>query len=62
MKALVLAAVLNGVVAVPVLVAMMLAAQREALMGEFVVRGRLRMLGWVTTALMTLASLGLLVH
>jgi Mn2+/Fe2+ NRAMP family transporter len=62
MKALVLAAVLNGVVAVPVLVAMMIAAQRRDLMGEFVVQGRLRLLGWSTTALMTLAALGLLVH
>jgi NRAMP (natural resistance-associated macrophage protein)-like metal ion transporter len=62
MKALVWAAVLNGVVAVPVLVAMMTAAQRVDLMGEFVVKGRLRALGWLTTGLITAAALGLMVQ
>jgi NRAMP (natural resistance-associated macrophage protein)-like metal ion transporter len=62
MKALVWSAVLNGVVAVPVLVAMMVAAQRQELMGEFLVRGRLKWLGWMTTGLMAAAALGLLAH
>ncbi len=60
MKALYWAAVLNGVVAVPVLVVMMLLAARRDVMGDFVVGGALKLLGWLTAALMA-ASVAALV-
>jgi Mn2+/Fe2+ NRAMP family transporter len=51
-KALYWSAVLNGVVAVPVMAIMMLLTSREEVMGEFTVYGPLRWLGWLATALM----------
>ena len=51
-KALYWSAVLNGVVAVPVMAIMMLLTSRKEVMGEFTVRGPLRWLGWLATALM----------
>jgi NRAMP (natural resistance-associated macrophage protein)-like metal ion transporter len=59
MKALVWSAVLNGVIAVPVLAAMMLVASREEVMGELRVRGVLRWLGWATTIVMAVGALAL---
>lgn len=58
-KALYWSAVINGVCAVPVMVVMMLMAGRADIMGEFPVKGWLRMLGWLSTAAMGLAALGL---
>ena len=60
MKALYWAAVLNGVVAAPVLVIMMLLSARRDVMGDFVVGGVLKLLGWLTAALMA-ASVAALV-
>jgi len=51
-KALYWTAVLNGVVAVPVMAIMMLLTHRRDVMGPFTVAGPLRWLGWVATALM----------
>jgi NRAMP (natural resistance-associated macrophage protein)-like metal ion transporter len=62
MRALVWAAVINGVVAVPVLVAMMRVAGKESIMGEFRVSGALLWGGWLTTAAMAAAALLLFVH
>ncbi|MBE7942401.1 MULTISPECIES: divalent metal cation transporter [Ramlibacter] len=56
MKALVVAAVLNGAAAVPVLAAMMVAASRSAVMGEFTLGRGLRWTGWGATVLMALAG------
>jgi NRAMP (natural resistance-associated macrophage protein)-like metal ion transporter len=60
MRALVWAAILNGVIAVPILAATMKVAADEKLMGEFSIGRALRCWGWGTTALMALASVGLL--
>jgi NRAMP (natural resistance-associated macrophage protein)-like metal ion transporter len=52
MRALVWSAEINGVIAVPIMAIMMLLASREDVMGRFVVRPRLRNLGWGATAVM----------
>ena len=54
-KALYWAAIVNGVVAVPIMVVMMRMAVRPDIMGPFVIRPRLRRLGWLATALMAVA-------
>ena len=60
-KALFWSAVLNGVVAGPVMVFMMLLAQNREVMGQFLLPPYLRIAGWLTTAVMLLASIGLFV-
>jgi Mn2+/Fe2+ NRAMP family transporter len=60
-KALYWAAVLNGVIAVPVMVIMMLMASRSDIMGRFPIRGRLRVLGWLSTGVMAVAVVAMLV-
>jgi Mn2+/Fe2+ NRAMP family transporter len=62
MRALVWAAIVNGVVAVPILFAMMKVATRRDLMGEFCIGPRLRTWGWITTAVMAIACVTLFVH
>jgi NRAMP (natural resistance-associated macrophage protein)-like metal ion transporter len=51
-KALFASAVLNGVIAVPIMVVMMLLAARPAVMGRHVLSPRLRWLGWLATLAM----------
>jgi len=51
-KELFWSAVLNGVIAVPIMVVMMLLATRRDTMGEHVIGVRLRWLGWLATAAM----------
>ncbi|MGI4813483.1 MAG: NRAMP family divalent metal transporter [Janthinobacterium lividum] len=51
-KALYWSAVLNGIVAVPVMIVMMLIATRADIMGRFVARRWLLWLGWAATAVM----------
>ena len=60
MQALFWTAVANGVVAVPVMLAIMLLASRRSVMGDFRVRGAQALLGWGATALMAVASAGML--
>jgi Mn2+/Fe2+ NRAMP family transporter len=60
-KALVGAAVINGVVAVPIMTVMMRMAVRPEIMGTFVIRSRLRRLGWLATGVMGLTVVGMLV-
>jgi NRAMP (natural resistance-associated macrophage protein)-like metal ion transporter len=48
-------AVINGVIAVPVMAVMMLMAVRPDVMGPFVINARLRILGWLGTIVMGLA-------
>jgi NRAMP (natural resistance-associated macrophage protein)-like metal ion transporter len=55
-KALVWVAVLNGIVAVPVMALLMLLTTRTAVMGQFSISGPWRVLGWVGTAVMAIAS------
>jgi Mn2+/Fe2+ NRAMP family transporter len=54
-------AVLNGVIAVPIMVVMMLLAGRKDIMGAHTVNGRLRWLGWLSTVVMGTTVLGMLV-
>jgi NRAMP (natural resistance-associated macrophage protein)-like metal ion transporter len=51
-KALFWSAVINGVIAVPVMVIVMLLSARTEVMGRFVVTGPLRLLGWAATVVM----------
>lgn len=60
-KALYWSAVLNGVIAVPVMFVMMRLAMRPAVMGEFVLPTGLRVLGWVATAAMSCAVVAMIV-
>jgi NRAMP (natural resistance-associated macrophage protein)-like metal ion transporter len=55
------AAVLNGVIAVPIMVVMMLLATNGDVMGEHVISRRLRWLGWLATGLMCAAVVAMLV-
>jgi NRAMP (natural resistance-associated macrophage protein)-like metal ion transporter len=54
-KALFWSAVINGVLAVPIMGVMVLLAARPAVMGPFVISRRLKSLGWLTTGLMAFA-------
>jgi NRAMP (natural resistance-associated macrophage protein)-like metal ion transporter len=54
-------AVLNGLIAVPIMVVMMLLATRREIMGEHTIGGRLRWLGWAATAAMAATVLALFV-
>ena len=56
MKALFWSAVINGVVAVPLLVLIILLASRRSVMGEYTASRTLIMLGWIATAVMGAAS------
>lgn len=58
-KALYWSAVVNGVASAPIMVAIMLLANRPAAMGEFTLPRRLRVLGWTATLVMTAMALAL---
>jgi Mn2+/Fe2+ NRAMP family transporter len=58
-KALFWSAVLNGVVAVPVMVAIMYLACSRLVMGDFTIGPGLKIFGWLATAAMALASVGM---
>jgi len=60
-KALIWSAVVNAVVAVPVMILIMRLAVDARVMGQFKVTGILRALGWLATAVMAAASLFFLV-
>jgi Mn2+/Fe2+ NRAMP family transporter len=60
-QALFWSAVINGVVAVPVMVLMMLLTANTRFMGQFTVTGALRFMGWLATGVMTAAVVGMLV-
>ena len=55
MKALLWAAMLNGVVSVPIMAVMMLLAVKPAVMGPFVITWRLRLLGWFAVGVIAAA-------
>ena len=59
-KALFWSAVLNGVVAVPVMAIMMLTSNSK-IMGKFIVIGARRIVGWLATAVMAAAAVGMVV-
>jgi NRAMP (natural resistance-associated macrophage protein)-like metal ion transporter len=60
-KELFWSAVLNGVIAVPIMAVMMLLASRSSAMGEHVIGVKLRWLGWVATAAMAATVVAMLV-
>lgn len=59
-KELFWSAVLNGVIAVPIMAVMMLLASRRDTMGEHVIGPRLRWLGWLATAVMAATVMAML--
>ncbi|HEX3919956.1 MAG TPA: divalent metal cation transporter [Caulobacteraceae bacterium] len=59
-KALFWSAVINGVVAVPVMAMMMLLASRTDVMGRFTLTRGLKLVGWAATAVMAAAAVGML--
>jgi NRAMP (natural resistance-associated macrophage protein)-like metal ion transporter len=58
-KALIWSAIVNGVIAVPIMVVMMLLVSRRDVMGGLTARWRLRALGWLSTAVMGAAVFAL---
>ena len=60
-RALYWSAVINGIVAVPVMVIMMLMAARTTVMGRFAIGGWLKGVGWLSTGVMALAVVGMAV-
>ena len=61
MRALVWSAEINGVIAVPIMAIMMMLAAREDIMGRFVIRLRLRRLGWIATAVMAVTVVAMFI-
>ncbi len=60
MRALFWSAVINGVVAVPLLVVIILLASKSSVMGHFTASRALKFLGWSATAVMAAASVRML--
>jgi Mn2+/Fe2+ NRAMP family transporter len=58
-KALYWSAVINGVLAAPVMGVLMLLVRRKDVMGDLVVRGWLYILGWLATGAMALCIVGM---
>ena len=56
MKALFWSAVINGVVAVPLMVVIMLLVSKKSVMGKYVAPTYLKVLGWLGTGLMAVAA------
>jgi NRAMP (natural resistance-associated macrophage protein)-like metal ion transporter len=61
-KALYWSAVINGVVAVPVMTVMMFMTCDQRVMGQFMVRGTLRWLGWASTAAMAVCVAAMIAY
>ena len=59
-RALVWAAVINGVIAVPMMVVMMLMAGHGRIMGRLTIPMPLKILGWAATAVMAAATLAMI--
>ena len=60
-QALLWSAVVNGVVAVPIMAIMMTMAANPKVMGQFTIGRTLKVLGWLSTAAMALAAAGMIV-
>jgi Mn2+/Fe2+ NRAMP family transporter len=61
MKALFWSAVINGVVAVPLMVVIILLVSKKSVMGAFTASGSLITLGWIATAVMGAAAVWMLI-
>jgi Mn2+/Fe2+ NRAMP family transporter len=62
MKALFWSAVINGVVAVPLLIVIIVLVSKPSVMGRYTASRSVRALGWIAAAIMGAASLLMLVH
>ncbi len=60
-KALFWSAVINGVIAVPIMAVMMLLGADEKVMGTFTIRRRLKILGWLATIVMGTAVVAMFI-
>lgn len=60
-KALFWSAVINGVVAVPIMAVMMVVVSRKAIMAEFTAPAPLLVFGWAATAVMTAAAVAMFI-
>jgi Mn2+/Fe2+ NRAMP family transporter len=60
-KALFWSAVVNGVITVPILVAVMIVVSRRKQMGKFVATTSQRVIGWATVAMMAVAAVAMFV-
>lgn len=60
-RALFWSAVINGVVAVPIMAAMMVVVSRHSAMGKFTAPRLLVLFGWIATAVMAAAALAMLI-
>jgi NRAMP (natural resistance-associated macrophage protein)-like metal ion transporter len=58
-KALVWSAIINGIAAAPVMCFLMLLASKRTVMGKLSLPAYLRFLGWVATAIMAIAAVGM---
>ena len=55
------AAILNGIISVPIMAVMMLLAVKPDVLGEFVIKRRLKVLGWAATLVMAAAVVAMFV-
>jgi Mn2+/Fe2+ NRAMP family transporter len=60
-KALIGSAVINGIVAVPIMAVLMFLSSRSDVMGACVASPRLKTMGWIATASMAAVVLGMFV-
>ena len=58
-KALVWAAIINGITAAPVMCFMMLLASRSKVMGKLTLPSYLKILGWLAAAIMALVAIAM---
>ncbi|MFK4507020.1 Nramp family divalent metal transporter [Bradyrhizobium daqingense] len=58
-KALYWSAVINGILAAPIMTVMMLLVRRQSVMGDLVISGPVYCLGWVATAAMFMCIIGM---
>ncbi len=60
-QALIWSAVINGVIAIPIMAVMMVMASKPEIMGAFVIKKKLHILGWSATGLMLIAVIAMLI-
>ncbi len=58
-KALYWSAVINGVISVPIMAIMMLMAAKPEIMGRYIIKRKLKLLGWLCTSVMAFAVISM---
>jgi Mn2+/Fe2+ NRAMP family transporter len=61
MKALFWSAVINGVIAVPLMVVVILLVSNKSVMGKFTASRPIIILGWIAVTVMGFAAIGMLI-